>query len=279
MEEKLSITKKHSPFSITNNFLSTRLPSHYFTQGHTRVLQRLLLDPRVDAASQDNEPLRTAAKDGAVSILTALLAHARTSGIDPSACENMAVRDASRKGHVECVALLVGDPRFSAQVELYGAGFVDRMVHNAAVARKKLGKRKVYARLAGDVGSGMIGDHHEHGGDEKIYHHQANRRSSSISATSDANGSTYKSNSHRNSMNYIDIGGDNDVMRDLDSSHPRSLRSATTSTDVAVLDDSAMDIDMMAVDKMQDGKTLFDQPPDKMAEFEEAYVKVNKPEI
>jgi ankyrin repeat protein len=76
--------------------------------GHENVVKLLLADPRVDPAAQNNSAIRNASSIGCVSVVKLLLADPR---VDPAAQNNVAIHYASSGGHESVVKLLLADSR------------------------------------------------------------------------------------------------------------------------------------------------------------------------
>ncbi|KAI9350663.1 hypothetical protein BDR26DRAFT_891167 [Obelidium mucronatum] len=76
--------------------------------GHYETVELLLKDPRVDPAGNANEPIVDASRGGHVSVVKALLADSR---VDPSARGNDALKFAGARKHFEVILLLLKDPR------------------------------------------------------------------------------------------------------------------------------------------------------------------------
>lgn len=73
------------------------------TNGHLGVIQLLIRDPRVDASTRKQYPIRVASEFGYDEIVRVLLMDSR---VDPSAENDYALRRASKNGHVEVVKIL-----------------------------------------------------------------------------------------------------------------------------------------------------------------------------
>lgn len=76
--------------------------------GSLAVLDRLLADPRVDPAHDDNKPLRKACRGGQWRAVERLL---DDPGVDPSVLRQYAIRAAAASGPVHLVERLLADPR------------------------------------------------------------------------------------------------------------------------------------------------------------------------
>lgn len=84
--------------------------------GHSEVIQLLLLDDRVNPYAENNEEIREASQNGHVEVVSLLLQDNRGDPSlqdnrgDPSAADNDAIRSVPRSGH-EVVRLLLQDDR------------------------------------------------------------------------------------------------------------------------------------------------------------------------
>ncbi len=76
--------------------------------GHHQVVNRLLLDERVDPAADDNYAIRYAAENGHLQVVNRLLQDER---VDPAAQDNDAICCAARYGHLQVVNRLLLDDR------------------------------------------------------------------------------------------------------------------------------------------------------------------------
>lgn len=72
------------------------------------MVERLLLDPRIDPSVAENGAIREAARNGNIAVVKRLLKDRR---VDPSACDNFALSAASFKKYREIEVLLLADPR------------------------------------------------------------------------------------------------------------------------------------------------------------------------
>ena len=79
--------------------------------GHVKVVELLLNDPRVDPSNYNNTAIRWASFEGRVKVVELLLNDPR---VDPSANNNFAIRYASHKGYAKVVELLLNHPRVSS---------------------------------------------------------------------------------------------------------------------------------------------------------------------
>jgi len=68
--------------------------------GDVKVVDRLLMDSRVDPSASDNYAIRWASGNGHLEVVDRLLMDSR---VDPSAEDNQAIRLASNDGHLEVV--------------------------------------------------------------------------------------------------------------------------------------------------------------------------------
>jgi hypothetical protein len=72
------------------------------------AVNRLLQDPRVNPAANDNAAIEEASRGGHLAVLERLLQDER---VDPSARSNKAIIDASQYGHLAIVKRLIQDKR------------------------------------------------------------------------------------------------------------------------------------------------------------------------
>jgi hypothetical protein len=91
--------------------------------GHLSVVERLLQDKRVDPSACDNYAVRWAAQFGHLAFVDLLLRDAR---VDPSADNNYAVRQAAARGHLAVVDRLLEDDRVDAAVAIQHSLHEDR---------------------------------------------------------------------------------------------------------------------------------------------------------
>ncbi|ORY36630.1 ankyrin [Rhizoclosmatium globosum] len=76
--------------------------------GHTKAVEFLLKDNRIDPAVYENDPIASATRMGHVEITRLLLADSR---VDPAVKENTPIALACENGHAEVVRILLQDPR------------------------------------------------------------------------------------------------------------------------------------------------------------------------
>lgn len=81
--------------------------------GHIRVVEKLLLDQRVDPSDLYNDAICRASEGGRIMVVEKLLLDPR---VDPSDSDNYAIRMASSNGHSDVVNRLLMDPRVREKV-------------------------------------------------------------------------------------------------------------------------------------------------------------------
>ena len=105
-------TSNTPQMSVASQNMITELSAIQFQQavidGNLALVDRLLLDPRVDPSAEDNRALRGASLHGHLSVVDRLLQDPR---VDPSAEDNHAIQLASKNGYIEIVKRLWRDPR------------------------------------------------------------------------------------------------------------------------------------------------------------------------
>lgn len=78
------------------------------TIGNIEKAAKLLKDPKVNPAYQNNQPIISASKNGHVNVVRLLMNDPR---VDPSANDNEAIKAAIETGHIDMIELLSKDPR------------------------------------------------------------------------------------------------------------------------------------------------------------------------
>ena len=101
--EKLLMDPRVNPSYRRNDAII--MASEY---GHLDVVDRLLKDPRVDPSDLQNEAIGIASQNGHLSVVERLLKDPR---VNPSDDDNFAIRAASRNDHLSVVERLLIDPR------------------------------------------------------------------------------------------------------------------------------------------------------------------------
>jgi surface antigen len=107
---------------VVDFFLRTKIVDSSFVNGlavgavygHLAVVERLLLDSRVDPSDRNNLAILRAAENGHLAVVERLLQDQR---VDPSAENNLAVLRAAHNGHLAVVERLLQDKRVDPSAE------------------------------------------------------------------------------------------------------------------------------------------------------------------
>lgn len=83
--------------------------------GELEVIKLLLSDPRVDPSACENEAIRNATKNGHLEVVKLLLSDPR---VDPSACKNIAFQNASISGNKDLILALLSHPKVDPDAAL-----------------------------------------------------------------------------------------------------------------------------------------------------------------
>jgi ankyrin repeat protein len=79
--------------------------------GDVQVVERLLLDPKINPSAEDDEAIIIASDRGHVQVVERLLDHQGSKRVNPEARMNLAIICASANGRIEVVERLLKDPR------------------------------------------------------------------------------------------------------------------------------------------------------------------------
>jgi hypothetical protein len=101
--------------------------------GHLAVVERLLQDEGVDPSANDNHALRQAVQNGHLAVIERLL---QDKLVDPSARDNDAIQHAANNGHVAVIDRLLQDERVDPSAnDNYAVGWAALRGHFAIVER------------------------------------------------------------------------------------------------------------------------------------------------
>jgi hypothetical protein len=113
-------------------------------QGRAPVVEILLKNGNVNAATRNNKAIRQASDDGYLDIVRILLDRPE---VNPSAMENKALIKATRKGHTEVVRLLLAHPKLNPAARISKAVFLATSRNRGDIVKLFINDERFYTSI------------------------------------------------------------------------------------------------------------------------------------